>query len=48
MQGLIVDQTHLVLVSGKLVLQKKIKKLGAASKTWAIGKDVVHLLMKGG
>ena len=26
MQGLIVDQTHLVLVSGKLVLQKRIEK----------------------
>ena len=28
MQGLIVDRTHLVLVSGKLVLQKK-------KKTWS-------------
>ena len=43
MQGLIVDRNHLLLESGKLVLQKKIKKLGADSKTRAIGKDVVQL-----
>ena len=37
MQGLIVDRTHLVLVSGKLVLQKKKKK-----KKWPSTLNMIH------